>query len=256
MAEPDYDGLARAHMAQQVKDVAVVQALLGRVWDQTMDPNDLKGSFEKFQRQASAIIKQGRMRGELTAQQYYSAVRLLAGYTDPLPDVPLQPSGDAATRRALQATGFRAANKALREGTNAEAAMALAKAAMLRSAKRRTLEAGRNRLVALSEKDKNVDGWTRVSDGKPCYFCAMLVSRGPVYTSGTVGFIAHDGCGCNVRPVFKNDRSGGWSADAREYEKRWEDEGSDLALFRSAHNLATGRTSSRRLTLESLQAET
>ncbi|KAB5606685.1 hypothetical protein EHS19_06735 [Bifidobacterium jacchi] len=27
------------------------------------------------------------------------------------------------------------------------------------------------------------DGWRRVSDGDPCAFCAMLVTRGPVYTS-------------------------------------------------------------------------
>lgn len=43
--------------------------------------------------------------------------------------------------------------------------------------------------------------WRRVTDGKPCAFCAMLASRGPVYAEDTVDFDAHPRCGCTSEAV-------------------------------------------------------
>lgn len=50
-------------------------------------------------------------------------------------------------------------------------------------------------------------GWRRVTDGNPCAFCAMLASRGPVYTVSTApltqfGDRYHKGCGCTAEPVY------------------------------------------------------
>ena len=50
--------------------------------------------------------------------------------------------------------------------------------------------------------------WRRVSDGNPCGFCAMLVSRGPVYTSASTagqGRKYHGRCGCTVEPIDSPD---------------------------------------------------
>ena len=49
--------------------------------------------------------------------------------------------------------------------------------------------------------------WRRVTDGNPCAFCAMLASRGPVYTETTVttrhdGMRYHKGCGCTAEPWY------------------------------------------------------
>lgn len=46
--------------------------------------------------------------------------------------------------------------------------------------------------------------WRRVSDGNPCGWCAMLVSRGPVYRSedrAGMGRRYHTRCGCTAEPV-------------------------------------------------------
>jgi len=221
----DLDLIARAHMAQQVREVAQTQATLARLWDLTLDPSDIDGSFARFQGRASALIKAARGRGELTAQQYYQAQKLLAGFETAAPLVDMQPDGARANRNALHATSVAKAKAAIARGENPDVALEAAKAAMLRSAKRRILEAPRKRLIALSDEDDDALGWARVSDASPCYFCAMLVSRGPVYTGVTAKFRAHDGCGCSARPVMKGDRSGGWSEDARALRKLWDDPG-------------------------------
>lgn len=46
-------------------------------------------------------------------------------------------------------------------------------------------------------------GWARVASPGACAFCAMMVSRGAVYSVDTVDFRAHANCGCmaiEVRP--------------------------------------------------------
>lgn len=48
--------------------------------------------------------------------------------------------------------------------------------------------------------------WRRVTDGKPCGFCAMLASRGPVYHSQESAEGYHARCGCTAEP-FDGDPS-------------------------------------------------
>ncbi|WP_171110623.1 MULTISPECIES: hypothetical protein [unclassified Streptomyces] len=48
-------------------------------------------------------------------------------------------------------------------------------------------------------------GWRRVSDGDPCAFCAMLISRGAVYSQTTVDFQAHDHDGCFPEPLYRRE---------------------------------------------------
>jgi hypothetical protein len=210
--------MARDHMARQVRDVEQLQIMLDSLWRQTMDPADIDGSFQRFAAGADRLIRAARSRGELSAQQYYETVRAYSGYTDELAHVPEQPGQSRANRAALHATSVAKAKTAIASGVPAADALDLARAAMLASAKRRVLDAPRRRLIALSDSDPNSRRWARVSDGKPCYFCAMLVSRGPVYSNLTGRFDAHDGCGCSAKPVFRNDPGGGWSADARAME--------------------------------------
>lgn len=211
--------MARDHMARQVRDVEQLQVLLDALWRRTMDPADIEGSFQRFAAGADALIKASRSRGELSAQQYYEAVRAYSGYLDDLPTVAEQPGQSRANRAALHATSVAKAKTAIANGTPPVEALDLARAAMLAAAKRRVLDAPRKRLIALTDSDPASRRWARVSDGKPCSFCAMLVSRGPVYSSLSGKFDAHDGCGCSARPVFRNDPSDGWSDDARAMER-------------------------------------
>ena len=76
------------------------------------------------------------------------------------------------------------------------------------------LESGRN--VVSRSVEKAGGKWRRVSDGNPCAWCAMLVTRGPVYTRETVtstyaGRRYHYKCGCTPEEVF-----GEWEPTAEE----------------------------------------
>lgn len=71
--------------------------------------------------------------------------------------------------------------------------------------RRHVLGGGRRTLADSARRDKRAGGWRRVSDGKPCAFCAMLVTRGPVYFSEETALGMrkyHDDCGCGAEIVY------------------------------------------------------
>jgi hypothetical protein len=75
-------------------------------------------------------------------------------------------------------------------------------------------------------EDEEALGWARISDGDPCSWCAMLVSRGAVYKSGaTAGDVRyggtryHDHDGCQAVPVFSYDSP--YEQAAEELYEQW-----------------------------------
>ena len=113
------------------------------------------------------------------------------------------------------------------------------------AASRHVLTGGRQSLLRLIEDDEPLQlrGYIRVTDGDPCYFCAMLASRGPVFPSeraaggsnrrgprnaragvefvGDGEFKVHDHCACTVEPVYYTDTV--WPGRAREFRDLWDD---------------------------------
>lgn len=232
------------HMQAQVGQVAETQAALSQLWQAVLDPADLAGSFTRFTLGAEQLILAARSRGQITAQAFYQESRALAGIVDELPIVAPVEQSVQADLAALYSTGLATAQRQLSKGANVDFALQAAQAAVLRAAQRRILDAPRQRLIDLSEADENATGWARVGDGHPCYFCAMLIGRGPVYTEQTVRFRAHDGCGCSAKPVFKNDPSKGWSADAQALNAAWyRTEPGEPIARNNAHSLSTWRSS-------------
>lgn len=66
---------------------------------------------------------------------------------------------------------------------------------------RRILNFSRGTVTSNSVADKHARGWQRVGSGE-CSFCAMLISRGAVYTEATADFAAHDHCECSATPAW------------------------------------------------------
>lgn len=111
------------------------------------------------------------------------------------------------------------------------------------AASRHVLDGGNRSALRLIEQDARLIGYIRVTDGNPCYFCAMLASRGPVYRtpkraggsnqrgtrnpSGRAGeaftgagaWKVHDNCACTVEPVYTTDT--GWPGRGREFQQLW-----------------------------------
>lgn len=242
---PDLVGLSRSHMTKQVADAAQIQAGLAAAFDKKMDPAALDASFPAFYRSALALVTAGRSRAVKTATDYYGAAKTGAGFDALIPAVPAPELDLAMSVQALLLNGPVSVKKQLASGVGLIAAMDKAKAQTLRVGKRLVLEAPRKHLITLSHKDKDALGWARVSDGQPCHFCAMLVSRGPVYGEKTARFEAHNGCGCSVRPFFKGEADGGWSPDALALRELWDEGGGTIDAWRETYTAAVNDPGSK-----------
>lgn len=232
MAEPEWDRLARAHQRRQITEAARIQAALARLWEQTIDPHDLTRSFLVFRERAVPLIMSGRSMSKVDAQRYFEAVHNLSGLSADLAavyEVGWTPGNAKSSLSAASGKSLARADALQRAGAPSAAAIEMAKRQMLASAKRQMLNAGRQRVLRLT-RTSGYGRWARVSDGSPCAFCMMLVSRGPVYTAASVHFQAHDGCGCSARPVLKGET--GWSPQARAFRDEWSAAGSTLQELR------------------------
>ncbi|UQA92870.1 VG15 protein [Streptomyces halobius] len=116
------------------------------------------------------------------------------------------------------------------------------------AADREALRAGRDLIDQASKRDRRAVGWARVTDGNPCAFCAMLASRGAIYSSQATaagggrrkprgsadGRVRanrrppvsredltryHYGCHCQTVPVFS--RNDFMTPDARRFDREW-----------------------------------
>ncbi|MPZ27534.1 MAG: hypothetical protein GEV12_14275 [Micromonosporaceae bacterium] len=108
----------------------------------------------------------------------------------------LRVTGPVEWKRNLARTGQPAAADRAMQSTLAGSAQRLAEAGS-----RETVDA----TVAGSDL---IVGWRRVTDADPCFFCAMLASRGAVYkTAGTAGAgnPFHDHDQCTVEPLYMRE---------------------------------------------------
>lgn len=235
--------MAQAHMAQQVKQAAVVQLALSRLWDETIDPADLARTFLVFREKAAVLIGGGRILSERKADDYYRTLLAFRGLdASDIPALIDDPRTAATIKASLSAASgpqLAEIDRLRAQGLPFAVAFEAARSNMLGSAKRQVLNAGRSRLTGLARAHKRIRGWARVGDGNPCAFCAMLISRGPVYSEDTVDFRAHDRCGCSVRLVTFDEPDGGWSPEARFYRDAWDsDRRSSMRKWYEDHDLA------------------
>lgn len=70
---------------------------------------------------------------------------------------------------------------------------------------KRISNGARNVVTRSSIEDPAARGWMRVGSGN-CDFCAMLISRGAVYSESSVDFASHDHCGCGAAPAFNSEQ--------------------------------------------------
>lgn len=204
--------------------------------------------------------RQGQISGRL-AQQYMAAYRVaelgLGGAPFTLPEprdineeqviTSMMVTGPVAFRKASERAGVE------RLALTSDAARKVMES-NARAVQRHVANVGRDLIEDVALTDRACRGHVRVTDGDPCYFCAMLASRGPVYEDdsfdesdprfeGPGNHKVHDGCGCLLVPVYGPAPI---LAQTRMYEKRWI-EASDIAkdtrrnvvhVFRELHNAA------------------
>lgn len=221
------DELAQAFHKGQTAGALVMQRLMGAVFDTQLDPMDVDGTFPAYRETALRSLRVGHMLSGQLAADYYKQARAAAGLTPTLPPGFTLPMLDEkAAAVSLHVTGPATIKRLTASGSSPAQAAASARVATLSYTKRAVLSGGRSTVLGIAARDTDAIGWARVSDGKPCAFCAMLISRGPVYSRETVGFRAHDNCGCVASPRFKTSPDGGWTPQARALQQLWMQTGS------------------------------
>ncbi|MFF8845507.1 hypothetical protein ACF08N_22735 [Streptomyces sp. NPDC015127] len=95
------------------------------------------------------------------------------------------------------------------------------------AAERVAMNGGRSTVWNHASRDRRAIGYIRLSrTGTPCGWCAMLISRGPVYRSEASATYAdgdkyHDNCHCYAEPVFSREQYS--SSPAYELNRRYEE---------------------------------
>lgn len=149
---------------------------------------------------------------------------------------------DEAAEKSLRVTGVGGQKTRTGNGLRWRDAQDAAVVDAVGAATRHVRQGGRQVLNDLIAADRTALGWVRVLGPAPCYFCAMLATRGIVYKGrvasrvrgpysqrsfarsdprfqgpGTVK--VHDHCACTLEPVYAETTE--WPDGARELAELW-----------------------------------
>lgn len=250
MPPPELERLDQYHQEQQRINAVATAALILKLW-RSVRPDDISGTGAEWLKLAVQAIVSGREKSNQLALAYFLTVRKLLVPRAPFLIVPsLPPPNLEQFTTSLRVTGL--ANAANRieavperdeipddaksrtpEGLRQEA-MELAGEAAAAAAVRHVQNGGRSFIDEAVKKDPVAIGWVRIPRSeKPCYFCAMLASRGPVYSEesfdqsdprfeGPGEYKVHDSCHCTMRQVYSRRRDE-WPAISAELEQLWAD---------------------------------
>jgi hypothetical protein len=178
--------------AQVIRDLANVWPLF--------DPDDPR-SWERFAAAAATLLGERHGAAVALGARYYERLRVkrlpfAAPNEVTLPAIVLDAEH---VGKSMAATGLVGTTLALTRGldkTNARR-NGFVRASM--AASRLVLNGSRQAVIAAAAGDGRATGWTRVTGGKPCSWCAS--KSGVQMTSGEV-FQAHDGCSCAAEPTW------------------------------------------------------
>lgn len=211
--------LTRQHRAAQLALRARTLRLFLPMWA-VLDTSRLQRTWPAVEEAGLALIAQQRPFSGALAAAYYQGFRLAEGESEPT-DVRVAPLDDevlARARTSLRVTGLATIQRL--EQQNIPNALSTSLVRVSGALSRHVLDGGRETIFDAISRDRRAMGWARVTAGRPCYFCAMLASRGPVYSRERGNFRAHDHCACHLEPVFRTTTD--WPGRGREFRDLYE----------------------------------
>lgn len=198
--------------------------------------SDIDGWFLANQRMLMKLIGEAYGKNRTLARFYLLQHAIASGSTT---TVSLAAMDGVKVWRSVQKMGPAGLKAYLKKGVEPEVAVKLMLKSIEGSLYRHIFNGSRETIAATVRNSGTVAGWRRTSLGVPCAFCAMLVSRGAVYTKNSVHFQAHDNDKCVPEPLYRH-------VEETEQEKRlfdlWKQStknlsGADaIAAFRNAYN--------------------
>lgn len=199
--------LTDMHRRRQIRLATAADSEIRRAW-RILDVADIDGTRNAWQRSMTGIVSRRYGVSASVAEEYLAAYRTaeLGAITGGvvIPGLPM-----AETLAALDAVGPQALKRQIGRGMSPSAAYMRQRGLVVDEARKMIMSGGRGTVRESARADSRAIGWRRVSDGDPCTFCAMLVSRGPAYTSEALALTHganedpyHPRCGCTVEVIY------------------------------------------------------
>ena len=179
-------------------------------------------SWSRFVPVALAVIRARHRDSAALASAHLREWSVEQGLGPPEAPLPPPPPPELLAR-SLGATGLAGTWRALSVGMSLEAAREAGFARLAMAAGRHVMDGGRGVVVEAVRLQPELR-WRRVTGARPCAFCAMLASRGPV--AETVDFPAHDGCSCTAEPALAGE---GRNRREQELYARWREAAAGLS---------------------------
>lgn len=219
--------LTSAYRSYQVQRAALVATLVAAYYRSKVDPEDAVAVETWLDLMIPRILGRHDDVAKVAAK-YASTVRHLELPSEP--KVEFTPSLGAIedqVRKSLLVVGPGDYMNKMREIRSLDVSPAQEKA-LIRDAKevtarkiaastvRHIQNGGRQTLIDASRADRVALGYVRVTRDKPCFFCAMLASRGltfaedsfadsdPRFTGAGTAKV-HDECQCTMKPVYHRE---------------------------------------------------
>lgn len=224
--------LTEAHRAAQIdvsKAVARDITALFPLWDPKRP-----ATFDEYARMAKLAIAGRKAESADLALSYLTLYREAEEVPGRLPDGLRSAALDeTAVATSLRVTGPVTAYQSLGQGRSIQDAMSRALTASIGSSIRHARAGDRETLYNALRRDPQAKAVRRVTDGKPCSFCALLATRTNYKSEESASFKAHDACGCTAEVLYRDP--GGLTGQAKEWHDLYLDEttGSGAAARRS-----------------------
>lgn len=245
MTTPGGLQLTEAHRLAQSRLAVEATAQMSQFW-RLLQPDRIDETREAWVRAVTAPLEQLRGRSVSLAELYQRAFQLgEIGTLDGYPDSVRVDSNRRALTISMDVTGPIAAKRAIATSPTLDEAMRKAFTQAVGAASRYVLNGGREYIAQSILKNPRSQGYVRVTDGRPCYFCAMLASRGAVYKeqsfdlsdarfAGGGDAKVHDHCTCQIASVYQRDEP--MTERQQEWDALWRSSGGTLNDFRRAYD--------------------
>jgi hypothetical protein len=230
--------LTEAHRRLQARLRGVTAAEVAAIMPM-IEFSNITGTWPAVEAAMVRLIERNRRLSSKLSLDYYRNFRVAEGITGRFSPIPASPVEVDKLVRNLRITGPGRAGELFR--TNRIDIADRTFASLEGEVSRNVLNGGRDAIVNTIQADKKCIGWSRVTDGNPCGFCAMLASRGPVYkakgdalagpafSERVNDFRAHAHCACTAEPVYSTDTE--WPGRSKEFQDTWYSSDPDFDRF-------------------------
>lgn len=201
MPSPAASQLTRQHRSEITAVAAGVGARVRQVALRA-DVGDVDGWFRRVAADLLTLVTGGFTVNRTLASRYLEQHARIEGRAV----VPVRVAADVAQAvTALRVTGPVAFKRHMTLSGDVGRARVTMANTLTASSSRLVLAGERDTVMATVRDSDVIVGWRRVVDADPCAFCALLASRGAVYSKATVGFQAHDGDECTAEPLYEHE---------------------------------------------------